>query len=797
MAKPFRTASVVTLAICVVFSMTFAGRAADADDHPVAALDQGSQQTGRRRGAPPPAAPTPAQILEGTDDPDTLDGGDSDDWLFGRGGNDTLRGNAGRDKIDAGEGEDNIDGGPGDDIIDGAAGADMIRGGDDNDTIDGGDENDVIDGGSGNDDIDGGDGDDAIRGGTGDDVLAGGDDNDAINGEGGNDRVLGNDGADTLSGGGGDDVLIGGEGDDTLAGDAGNDRLDGADGNDFLRGGQGNDTLLGSQGADSLQGGAGHDILIGGDGADALDGGLGLDWLHGGTGADTMTGGDGDDIFLVRAGDVPAGEVELVSGGAGTDALFLSGFEQKVELSAEIRLVDPVTGGVYFVVGVERVDYTAVLAQVNSEATKPFAVLLVNPSTTPIAGRLVFSDSNGAMVPAEMRGRGEAADDVTFTVPGLGSVRLEAVAAGAVTAQVFASAPLGAFVGGSPVGFQMAFADTVAVPVLRDRAEGTDTGVLIVNGATESSLKLTLYGMDGSERDDFFTGSRQIELPAYGHRAMFMSDLYPDLDEFRGVMTVDGGTDRPQEGGPVAVAVLERRGSSPIAASPALSMSPEPAARTVYAARVASGGSAASALLLVNSSLTSRARGTVRFFDEAGRPWAIVPGDQGSTDTVTFDLLSGASVQFELPAGASVRHGSARVEPSQGAVTALLRDGSSGTVINRHAVGAFSAFIAPVKRDRANGDTTSVSVVSTGPAVTLRLRLRTAAGADVAGGAADLQLPANGQVTRTIEELFPAAGTDALDGTLTVEAAGGDVSAVVMLVRPGQPAVVLPLVQLR
>jgi len=803
MTKPARTACVASFAIGLAIGAATISSPVIARQGSVP-FNAGVPGQAGRRGAPPPAEapPAAAQIFEGTDENDTLAGGDGDDWVLGKKGLDILRGGAGSDKIDGGEDDDNIDGGPGADIIDGGAGNDTIAGGDGDDTIDGGDGNDLIDGGAGNDDIDGGDGDTIAHGGPGNDILTGSDDGTHhLFGDAGDDRLIGAEIGDTLNGGAGKDVLFGGDGDDALDGGADDDRLDGGGGNDFLRGGAGNDTLLGSGGADTLHGGPGHDLILGSDGNDVLDGGLGHDWLHGGTGSDPQTGGDGDDIFLVRAGDVPAGEIEIVNGGRGTDVLFLTGFALAVQPAAEIRIVDPLTGGVYLVLGVESIEYTTVVAPVDRTGT-PISLLFVNPSATAAAGRVLFFGADGSIVQATVAGQ-PARDDIAFTVPPFGSARVEATVGAPSVAQVFAATPLATVVRGGLTGaaglLPTPLVDSAVVPVREDAAAGIGTAVLVANSLTDTSIKLSLYTPDGAEMDgQVFTGTRQVEFPAYGHRVLVIRELFPDLPAgFRGTLGIEEDGQRPQQGGPVAFAVLERSAAGGVAVSPAASTSPASAKGLVHFPLVTTGGETASSVVLVNPSLLARAQGTLRFFDASGRPWAVSIGGRPAAETATFDIGPKGATVFDLPAGGASQVGSARAEASQGMVTGLLRAASPGVITHVPASEALASFIAPVSRDGASGVTTTVSVASAGPAVTLRLRLRTAAGAEVPGGTAELQVPEDGQATRTLEQLFPSAATDAFDGTLTVEAERGSVAASVVLSGGRSGPVVLPVVRLR
>ena len=765
------------------------------------------------RGGPPPAAakpPDPKQVLEGTDTDETITGGSGDDWIFGRKGNDFLVGGAGRDKIDAGEGEDTVDGGDDADILDGGAGVDTIRGGAGDDTIDTGDEADQIDGGAGHDDLDGGDGNDAIHAGPGNDILAGGDETDFLDGGIGNDRLSGEDGVDNLLGGAGDDVLLGGESEDTLNGETGDDRLDGGQDSDFLVGGQGNDTLLGSSGSDTLRGEVGHDMLFGADGDDLLDGGFGSDWLLGGPGIDVLIGSDGDDLIIIRAGDVPAGEVETINGGAGTDRLLLNGFSRVPSLTGtsqagrrhEVDLVDPLTGGIYRITNVEQTETTQVVAKLDDGGERPVTLVLLNPSAAEATGRVLFFGPDGSVVaPASGATRGR--EDTSFNVPALGSLRVDAVVRGPVTAQVFSSAPLGAMVRGAGAGgaaglAEAALVDSVIVPVHEHAATSVATGVLIVNSALASNLKLGLNRLDGNETDGpTFVGAKELELAPYAHRVVFFRDLFPALGDFQGTLTIDGvDGDRPQEGGPIAVTALERGAGGRVTAFPATTIGA--AARTgapLHVLGVTTGGVTANSLVLLNASMTGNAQGIVRFYTDAGAPWLVSTNGRAPAASVPFELENHAGIVLTLPTGAAAQQGWARIETTQGVVGAMLRVAPpAGGAIRLPAVEATPGVFAAVRRDRANNLTTRLSVASSGSAVTLRLTLRTAAGAAVPNGTVELKLAAHGHAIRTLEQLFPSAATDAFDGTLAITAEGGAIATTVVEVAGTAVPMLLPIV---
>jgi hypothetical protein len=120
----------------------------------------------------------------------------------------------------------------------------------------------------------------------------------------------------------------------------------------------------------------------------------------------------------------------------------------------------------------------------------------------------------------------------------------------------------------------------------------------------------------------------------------------------------------------------------------------------------------------------------------------------------------------------------------------------AGTVSQIPASKVFSSFIIAARRDRSNGVTTQLALAATSVPTVVQLKLRNAAGADVANGTAEIRLPANGQTTRTLEQLFPAAAADAFDGTLTVVATGGTIAATGMLIE-ATGSTVLPAVALQ
>lgn len=162
-----------------------------------------------------------------------------------------------------------------------------------------------------------------------------------------------------------DNVLVGNSANNALTGGAGNDRLDGGSGTDTMIGGAGNDTYAvnvssdvvtenANEGVDtvlsavtltlgshvenltltgtSAVGGTGNalgNVLVGNSANNTLTGAAGNDTLDGGAGIDTLIGGAGNDTYTLAAGsgpdtisenDATAGNVDVLSVGAGMAA---------------------------------------------------------------------------------------------------------------------------------------------------------------------------------------------------------------------------------------------------------------------------------------------------------------------------------------------------------------------------------------------------------------------------------------------------------------------------------------------
>ncbi|WP_150468382.1 calcium-binding protein [Francisella sp. SYW-9] len=121
-------------------------------------------------------------VLEGTDEADSISGYGGAEIILAGAGNDVISGNSGDDELSGGEGNDKLYGNNHNDTLDGGLGDDYLHGGNQSDVLQGGEGNDTLVGDSFSnstyyytkrDEVNHS-GDDVLTGGKGDDGLAGG-----------------------------------------------------------------------------------------------------------------------------------------------------------------------------------------------------------------------------------------------------------------------------------------------------------------------------------------------------------------------------------------------------------------------------------------------------------------------------------------------------------------------------------------------------------------------------------------------------------------------------------------------
>ena len=259
------------------------------------------------------------QVAEGGADDDdltgsVLDGGDGDDTLNGVqfGG---LTGGPGADVINGTENSDTIDAGPGNDLVRAGGGTDTIELGENDDRVLPGAGNDTVRGDEGTDVVDASEsagpvtfdlalGDVQQDTGDGSDRLV---DLEGATGSPAGDTLRGNAGTDFLAGGGGDDMLVDRGGGDGFDGGPGTDTLSYADSPVPVS----VDLAAGTANAGGIDSLAGVERYVGSAFGDVF---------AGGPGRDEIASGDGNDRLLLRDGSADSADC-----GAGDDTAEVDG----------------------------------------------------------------------------------------------------------------------------------------------------------------------------------------------------------------------------------------------------------------------------------------------------------------------------------------------------------------------------------------------------------------------------------------------------------------------------------------
>lgn len=421
-------------------------------------------------------------------------------------------------------------------------------------------------------------------------------------------------------------------------------------------------------------------------------------------------------------------------------------------------------------------------AQFANGANFVSSLLLTNPSRTETAsGSVSFFNDEGQPLFVPLNGE-PSASSVSFSIQPLGSTTFTSDGAGDLvsgSARVGTNIPVAGVVRFSFPGLGIAAVGegvplrALMTPVVRDASSGLNTGIAISNTQPgEVKLVFSLRALDGREVG---SGSASERLPANGHLAKFIDELFPKANtaNFQGTLIVTATT----SGGKVAATAIQLGSSAgEFTTLPVVAVEPAPTTRQLFFAQFANGSGWTSSLFLTNPLGFFAATGELSFFDDHGNRLAVSVGGKPASARVYFNLPPQGGAVFTTDGQGRLISGSARVtagSPIGGVLRfAYPRLGIAGV----DASVATSGFITPVTRSAARNISTGVAITSVGPPVTVSLTLRNQNGEPVAGGEATSQLPANGYLARFIEDLFPNADAGEFEGTLTVTAEGGNVA---------------------
>jgi hypothetical protein len=198
-----------------------------------------------------PTLPSSFNLIQGTEQDDTLYGSNEDDTIFSFGGNDTIYAGEGNNSVVAGNGNNTVYGGAG------------------NDVINVGKDNNIIYAAEGKNSVVGGNGDDLIYAGSGDDIINAGNGNNTIYAAEGNNQITTGNGDDLIYAGSGNDIINAGNGNNTIYAAEGNNQITTGNGDDLIYAGSGNNVISTGTGNDTVYVGSGVNRFILAAGADS------------------------------------------------------------------------------------------------------------------------------------------------------------------------------------------------------------------------------------------------------------------------------------------------------------------------------------------------------------------------------------------------------------------------------------------------------------------------------------------------------------------------------------------------
>ena len=417
-------------------------------------------------------------------------------------------------------------------------------------------------------------------------------------------------------------------------------------------------------------------------------------------------------------------------------------------------------------------------------------LVLINAGTAPTRPALYFYDQAGAPIAAEsvvdvlgdLVVREDGALSVQTELESLGELTISTHGQGVVVSgslKVVSDSPIGGFIrfdlpgiGVAGVGASQPASD--AIFPARRQAGGISTAVAIHNPGAEAMAVSCRLMKEGTVLEEV-----EIDLAANGQDARFIEEVFPrtDTSDFVGSVRCTA----PEGGRFTGVAVeldAANRIFTTLPVVPVDSMDAQDQEGVLDFAHFANGAAIVSDLVLINAG-TAPTRPTLYFYDQAGAPIAAesvvdVLGDlvvrEDGALSVQTELESLGELTISTHGQGEVVSGSVKVV-SDSPIGGFIRFDLPG--IGVAGVGASqpaSDAIFPARR-QAGGISTAVAIHNPGAeamAVSCRLMKEGTVLEEV-----EIDLAANGQDARFIEEVFPRTDTSDFVGSVRCTAPEG------------------------
>ncbi|MGC4053431.1 MAG: hypothetical protein QM757_29370 [Paludibaculum sp.] len=332
-------------------------------------------------------------------------------------------------------------------------------------------------------------------------------------------------------------------------------------------------------------------------------------------------------------------------------------------------------------------------------------------------------------------------------------------------------------------------ASRILVPF--DNTSGLITAVAMANpNASDETIQVNIRTSDGATS----TGALP-QMPARGHRAFVLPDLFPETSGKRGLAefyTTSGSFSTialrfnprqafasapayPQTGSPIIGATV----TTPAASTPQVQIIPQ----------VADGGIWSTTIVLTNtttSNLTASLNFRLSIAGSGGATSAWNPAFVENVSTSNLNIPAGSSIFLQTPGTAgAVSQGYAELTASPGIngyAIFTARTETSTQDATAPAVTASGRLLVPFDNDTASGLVTSVAIVNpNATSQSITLNLRTADGTTTTN--LGLQLPGQGHFAVVLPNQFAAtAGTRGLAEFYT---SSGSIAFIALRARPG------------
>jgi hypothetical protein len=256
-------------------------------------------------------------------------------------------------------------------------------------------------------------------------------------------------------------------------------------------------------------------------------------------------------------------------------------------------------------------------------------VALMNTSSGVEAGRIVFTDDNGAPLPVGTGIAGNGQSTYGYSIPAGGVFTLQSdglppnvnVGAVQVIPDPLNLTPVGAAVFGFSSGGVTvtesgvpAATPTKHARIYVDRSGGYDTGIATASTGDATRVTLAAYQLDGTTP----IGTGAIDLVKGGHAARFVGQLIADLPaDFTGVLDISAPS-------PIAALTLRsfvnQRKDFLMTTLPVADFA-NPAPSPIVFPQIADGGGYTTQIILLST--TDGVDTTVRFYDSGGKPLSV------------------------------------------------------------------------------------------------------------------------------------------------------------------------------